>query len=173
MIVVTAPTTSASQPPAFAAAGRDHYHAAALAAGNQLNQVRISADHLAGIAAECAIKAILMDFLGSELNEYDRPVHPQEKIRNTSKKRPHLEHGHLPELWEHLTAIAHRRADSAAGVLFAELLWENPFADWSVGDRYCDGTAITQQNLDRHLKAAHDLIAAHEQAKILGTGPLV
>ncbi|MFF3140934.1 hypothetical protein ACFVRU_04145 [Streptomyces sp. NPDC057927] len=170
---MTAPTTtSASQPPDFTKAGRSHYHAAMLASGGEL---RIAADHLAGLAAECAIKAILIDFLGSRLNAYNRPFNAEVKILDRSKKKPFWtdKHGHLPELWEHLTAVANRRQSAAAGVLFAELVWKNPFADWDVGDRYCDGTAITQQNLDRHLKAAHDLIAAHEQACILGTGPLV
>lgn len=170
MIVVTASSPTASRPPAFAAAGRNHYQAALLAARDRL---RISADHLAGLAAECAIKAILLDFLGSELNDRDRPVNKQERTKDPNRRHPDMEHGHLPPLWEDLTALAHRRQDAAAGVLFAELLWHNPFDGWDVGGRYCDGTAITGPDLDRHIKAAHDLIAAHEQASILGTGSLV
>lgn len=170
MISVTASTISATTPPpAFAAASRHHYQAARLA---EQRRLWISADHLAGLAAECAIKAILTDFLGSKLNERNMPVHPEVKYLDRSKKKPEWthKHGHLPELWEHLTAVAQHRRDAGAGALFTQLIWENPFVGWDVADRYCDGTAITEEVLDRHLKAAYDLIAAHEQARILGMG---
>lgn len=169
---MTASTPSATQPPAFATASRNHYRAAALAAGEGL---RISADHLAGLAAECGIKAILADFLGSQLNPRNRLVNDEVATWEKKKGAPGVrvwrprEHGHLPDLWEHLTAVAHRRRGGGSGALFTQLIWENPFAGWSVGDRYCDGTTITDDVLDRHLKAAYDLIAAHEQASILGT----
>ncbi|ORT59288.1 hypothetical protein BKD26_14945 [Streptomyces sp. CB03238] len=170
MIVVTASTPSATQPPpAFATASRNHYRAATLAAAKDL---RISADHLAGLAAECGIKAILADFLGSRLNTRNRLENAEVatvKGAPGSRTRKPQEHGHLPELWEHLTAVAHRRRGGGSGALFTQLIWKNPFAGWDVGDRYCDGTTITDAALDRHLKAAYDLIAAHEQASILGT----
>lgn len=169
MIVVTASTPSATPPPpAFATASRNHYRAATLAAERDL---RISADHLAGLAAECAVKAILIDFLGSRLDVWNKPEHPEVKYLDRSRKKPQWtnKHGHLPELWEHLTAVAHRRRGGGSGALFTQLIWNNPFAGWDVGDRYCDGTAITDTVIDRHLKAAYDLIAAHEQASILGT----
>lgn len=169
MIVVTASPNSPAQPPAFAEMCRTHYRAAARLTPDKA--LWPAADHLAGLAAECAIKAILLDFLGSRLNEHDRPFHPREKIRDPSKKRPHMEHGHLPGLWEQLTALAHRRKDAAAGVLFTQLVWENPFDDWCVTARY--GASITQESLDRHLMAAYDLIAAHEHARLLGAGTLV
>lgn len=170
MIVVTASTPSATPPPpAFATASRNHYRAATLAAERDL---RISADHLAGLAAECAVKAILADFLGSRLNTRNRLENTEvATVKGTpgNRKRKPQEHGHLPELWEHLTAVAHRRRGGGPGALFTQLIWNNPFAGWDVGDRYCDGTAITDTVIGRHLKAAYDLIAAHEQASILGT----
>ncbi|MGF3217339.1 hypothetical protein [Streptomyces albidoflavus] len=164
---MTASTPSATQPPAFAVASRNHYRAARLAAKEDL---RISADHLAGLAAECAVKAILIDFLGSRLNARNMPENPEVealyRVGNTMKWKK--QHGHLPELWEHLTAVAHRRRGGGSGALFTQLIWKNPFAHWDVGDRYCDGTAITKADIDQHLKAAYALIAAHEQAGILG-----
>jgi hypothetical protein len=168
MTVVTASTPPAAQPPAFAAASVHHYHAAVLATEKNL---RISADHLAGLAAECGIKAILVDFLGSRLDARNRPEHPEVTYLDRSGRKPRWtnKHGHLPELWEHLTAIAHRRRGGGVGALFTQLIWNNPFEGWDVADRYCDGTTITDAVLDRHLKAAYDLIAAHEQASILGT----
>ncbi|MEW2548603.1 hypothetical protein AB0910_23010 [Streptomyces sp. NPDC047002] len=166
---MTASTSPAPPPPAFAAASRNHYRAAALAAERGL---RTSADHLAGLAAECGIKAILADFLGSRLNTRNRLENAEVatvKGAPGNRTRKPQEHGHLPELWEHLTAVAHRRRGGGAGALFTQLIWNNPFAGWDVGDRYCDGTALTDAVIDRHLKAAYDLIAAHEQASILGT----
>ncbi|MGA5000787.1 hypothetical protein ACPCB7_22470 [Streptomyces arboris] len=164
-------TPNTSPPPDFARASVHHYRSAVLATGEQW---QISADHLAGLAAECAIKAILITFLGSELKPNHMPHHPEMKFPDPKRneKRWDGQHGHLPALWEQLTAVAHRRKDAAVGILFTQLIWQNPFADWEVSDRYCDGSALTQQHVDRHLKAAHDLIAAHEQARILGTGTL-
>ncbi|MFG3145342.1 hypothetical protein [Streptomyces sp. NPDC048243] len=165
---MTASTPSAAPPPpAFAKASRNHYRAAMLAAAKHL---RISADHLAGLAAECAVKAILIDFLGSRLDASNKPEHPEVKYLDRSRKKPQWtnKHGHLPELWEHLTAVAHRRRGGGSSALFTQLIWENPFAGWDVADRYCDGTAITEADIDRHLEAAYALIAAHEQAGILG-----
>ncbi|MHC0429479.1 hypothetical protein ACX6XY_04705 [Streptomyces sp. O3] len=167
---MTASTPSATQPPpAFSLASRNHYRAAILAAEQDL---RISADHLAGLAAECGIKAILANFLGSRLNARNRLENDEVatvKGDPGNRTRKPQEHGHLPELWEHLTAVAHRRRGDGSGGLFTQLIWENPFASWDVGDRYCDGTSISDAALGRHLSAAYDLIAAHEQASILGT----
>jgi len=164
-------------PPAFQAASRHHYETAQLAAGSQL---RISADHLAGLAAECAIKAILLDYLGSALKK-GRPFH--QELKEDARKRMEREglkylpqqdfmHGHLPSLWGQLSTIAGRRRGREAGPLFTQLIASNPFHGWFVEGRYCDGTTITEADLARHLQAAYDLIAAHEQARTLGTGTL-
>lgn len=178
VIVVTAPTTSAAPPPAFRAASGHHYHSARLAAADRLT---IAADHSAGLAAECAIKAILLDYLGSRLNDKQRPYNsalelssqpnpPGGKWRKQDRKE--YLHEHLPDLWGQLTAILDRRRARETGVLFLRLIGHNPFHDWDVSGRYCDGTAISEADLDRHLRAAYDLLAAHEQARILGTGAL-
>ncbi|WP_247702448.1 hypothetical protein [Streptomyces sp. F63] len=53
-----------------------------------------------------------------------------------------------------------------------QLTQHTPFRGWDVAGRYCDGTSIAQEDLDRHLQAAHDLIAAHERARFPGTGSL-
>lgn len=173
MTSVTASTQpAAAQPPTFGKVSRDHYRAAQLAAAD--GELRASADHLAGLAAECAIKAILLDFLGSRLRRSGKPYHPQVALPDPTRRESKWsnDHGHLPELWEHLTAIVHRRKDAAAGILFTALIWKNPFDDWDVANRYSDGATISRHDLDRHLKAAYDLIAAHEQAHILGTRTL-
>lgn len=157
-----------------------HYRSAKLAAGDQLH---ISADHLAGLAAECAIKAILLDYLGSRLNEKQRAYSPDLMIPQQQQPPPGSEkpkkqdrkeyvHEHLPELWGQLSTIASRRRGRETGPLFMQLIQQNPFHDWDVGGRYCDGTAISEEDLTRHMQAAYDLLAAHEQARTLGTGTL-
>ncbi|MFE4213613.1 hypothetical protein [Streptomyces sp. NPDC056844] len=181
MIVVTAPAaqpTSASQPPAFLKASGHHYRSAQLATKDELH---ISADHLAGLAAECAIKAILLDYLGSRLNEKQRPFSPdlmipqQRPVNGVKPKkqdRKEYSHEHLPELWGQLSTIASRRRGRETGPLFMQLIQQNPFHDWDVGGRYCDDTNISDADLTRHLQAARDLLAAHQQAITLGTGTL-
>ncbi|MDB1088773.1 hypothetical protein PJ985_14490 [Streptomyces sp. ACA25] len=175
---MTAPTTSAAPPPAFRDASGHHYHAARLAADRRLT---IAADHSAGLAAECAIKAILLDYLGSRLNDKQRPYSEDLKLDaqlnppgGKRRKQPRTEylHEHLPELWGQLTTLLDRRRARETGTLFLRLIGHNPFHDWNVADRYGDGTAISDADLRRHLRAAYELLAAHEQARVLGTGAL-
>ncbi|MFE5616464.1 hypothetical protein [Streptomyces sp. NPDC056524] len=174
---MTAPPARAVPPPAFRAASRHHHDTAQLAAKQRLH---ISADHLAGLAAECAIKAILLDYLGSRLNDKLRPFSPDlvaPAVQNSAGEKPKKQdrkeymHEHLPELWGQLATVAQRRIGRSAPQFMA-LISRNPFDDWDVAGRYCDGTTITQSDLARHLQAAYDLLAAHEQARILGTGTL-
>ncbi|MBB4963045.1 hypothetical protein [Saccharothrix violaceirubra] len=116
-----------------------------------------NADHFAGIAAECALKGILHEFLGATPNQRGLLEHPQ----MSGKK----EAGHLPGLWSQLSAVATGR--NAAQ--FAELISApNPFASWDVAERYSDGTHISDQRSAEHLAAARNIIALYERAKIDG-----
>ncbi|URN12061.1 hypothetical protein LUW77_10750 [Streptomyces radiopugnans] len=175
---MTASISPSALPPSFLKASGHHYDTARLAEARRL---RISADHLAGLSAECAIKAILQDYLGSRLNTRNRLFNPElmapqqpASPRQKQKKQDYKEytHEHLPELWGQLSTIAQKRTGRGAGPQFMQLLQRNPFHDWHVARRYCDDSTIAQADLDRHLSAARALIAAHEQARILGTGTL-
>lgn len=133
-----------------------------------------SADHLAGIAAECAIKAILLDFFGS-VQDTPLGIPYSPKIRNNpaapsktqiDKARKASEHGHLPHVWEQLLLLAN--GHQGATVL-AQLPTQNPFREsadeWDVAHRYRDSGQITEQRVKRHLAAARSVIAAYQLAK--------
>ena len=176
VIVVTAASPPTPRPPAFLAASRHHFDTAKLASDKQL---RISADHLAGLAAECAIKAILVDFLGSRIKKSGKAYSPDLKAKAQEKmQRDNLDripeqdywHGHLPDVWGHFTAVVQGRPGRSAGPDFTGLLGQNPFDGWDVAHRYCDDTEITEALVAQHIQAARTLIAAHEQARKLGTG---
>jgi len=88
-----------------------------------------SADHLAGLAAECALKAILVGYLGGTVNPGGAPTHPDTAVR----------YGHLPKLWTQLSALI----EGQASAQFAEsLLGSNPFQFWQIDERYCAGDHI-------------------------------
>jgi hypothetical protein len=69
-----------------------------------------NADHLAGVAAECGLKAILMDHLGGVLNGKGKPSHPA---------NPAHKYGHLPSLWSDLATTAHGRAAAQFATLIS------------------------------------------------------
>ncbi|MFB8177752.1 hypothetical protein ACFC8N_17150 [Streptomyces sp. NPDC055966] len=177
---MTAPTPSAPPtppPPDFRAAGEHHYRTARLAADAQLS---VSADHLAGLAAECAIKAILLAYLGSRLSTKDKPFSPAlklpppqptpgEKVKPQPPKE--YEHGHLPDLWAQLAEVV-KISQGRVGPVFQQMLQQNPFQSWHVAGRYCSGTSISTSDIEQHLKAAYNLIAAFEYARQTGNGTL-
>lgn len=175
---MTAPISPSALPPSFPKASGHHYGTARL---SEARRLRISADHLACLSAECAIKAIPQDYLGSRLNTRNRLFSPELMARQQSaaseqkqKKQDDKEynHEHLPGPWGQLSTVAQKRTGRGAGPQFMQLLQRNPFHDRHVARRYCDDSTIAQADLDRHLSAARALIAAHEQASILGTGTL-
>lgn len=117
-----------------------------------------NADQLAGLAAECALKEMLVSFFGAHVpNETARPVVAGEQL------------GHLPKLWtQAAVVIAGRAASSAlAGILHGS----NPFATWSIHDRYGDGSALTQPDVDQRIEAARLVLGHLQAAKATGSLP--
>jgi hypothetical protein len=148
------PTTVPSN---FAAAGQRH-----LKDAQTLHQQQrwANADHLSGIAAECGLKAILLQFLGGVPNPRGMPTHP------TMPPRHH--YGHINSMWSELAATSHGRG----GAQFAALISVPcPFTNWDVSERYSDGTHIDEQRAGQHLSEAQKILALHEQAKINGVLP--
>ncbi|WP_409472454.1 hypothetical protein [Streptomyces sp. HC307] len=151
--------------------GRCHYDAATQLAKSP--PLFGSADHLAGIAAECVIKAMLLDFFGST---QDTPLgipyspairnRPAPSKTQAEKARKASEHGHLPHVWDQLLLLAngHRGA-----TVLAQIPQQNPFREatdeWDVAHRYRDSGQISAQRVKRHLAAARTVIAAYQQAK--------
>ncbi|MEU6130297.1 hypothetical protein ABZ805_14090 [Saccharopolyspora sp. NPDC047091] len=139
----------------FAEAAVRHYRDAELLLGRQ----RVAnADHLAGIAAECALKAILIGHLGGVLHG-DRPKHPAE---------PKATYGHLPGLWHELSLLP---AGRTGGAFHQAISAANPFEHWTVFERYSDGAHIDAARADAHLAEARKLLSFHQQAQINGVLP--
>ena len=107
----------------------------------------MTADHLAGLAVECALKALLIGVGG---------VLPSA----TGIQKPFAKHG--TALWGE--AVAHLQGHSATSY-FAPVLLTNPFGDWDIADRYEDGVrahggaSISPAEASALLAVGHALVA--------------
>jgi hypothetical protein len=141
-------------PSNFAVAGQRHLQDAQML---HQQQRWANTDHLSGVAAECGLKAILLEFLGGRLNNSGKPTHPT--------KPPKHHYGHINVMWSELAATSHGRG----GAQFAALISEAcPFSNWDVGERYSDGTHIDETRAGEHLSAAQRILSLHQQARIDG-----
>ncbi|MCP2164557.1 HEPN domain-containing protein [Goodfellowiella coeruleoviolacea] len=142
----------------FALAARRHHADAVFLhdAGRLAN-----ADHLAGFAAECALKAILVEYLGGEVNPNGPPTH---------RDLPNREFRHLPGVWNLIGMVAQGRG----GAQFLPLIQaSNPFSlhRWNVNERYSDGRHISAARVRELLEVARNIIAIYAQAQINGQVP--
>ncbi|MGW7327578.1 hypothetical protein ACWGIU_02910 [Streptomyces sp. NPDC054840] len=161
---MTAPTTPTPPRHTFLKAGHDHYKAAVeLAKGGAL---RGPTDHLAGVAAECVIKAMLIDFFGSVQDSPEAMPYSPAIMNMPGMNKKKAGHGHMPGVWEHLKLVANGRRGS---MILKQIPQQNPFRtasdEWDVAHRYRDGDTLPQQRVTRHLVAALTLITAYETAK--------
>jgi hypothetical protein len=143
---VVPPTSATAPSPDFRAAARRHY----LDAAFLLDDSRVpNADHLAGLAAECGLKAILEGWYGAT---------PGPRFLEWNGKQVKF---HVDRLWgEVATGLVGR-----AGATLALLLQGSvPFANWDVSDRYSDGTAVSDQSARHHVGKAREVIEILEQA---------
>lgn len=150
-------STAPSQRGHFATAGQRH-----LVDGRHLHSLGrlATADHLAGLAAECVLKAILLHFLGATMG----PIKPA----TTDPSGKSVHYGHLPRIWDEVALHANGRA----GAQFVALLaTPNPYTDWDITDRYRDGSAITDTTTHKHIQAAEDLGDAYQRAILSGALP--
>lgn len=95
-----------------------------------------NADHLYGLSAECALKAILArtKFSGAQL--------PREfRI-------------HINQLWDSFRSLAEDRCLSRYA---ASLPQDNAFSDWQISQRYCSRTIFVQRTVENHRSAAQDV----------------
>jgi len=143
--------------PDFLAASHRHFDDATLLNEHQRFP---AADHLAGFAAECALKAILLGFLGATLGPKGIPASAVEERT--------VEHRHLPGLWSQVAQCAAGRN----ALRFAELVGgPNPFARWDIADRYSVCTHINAADVSDHLAAAARVLAIQQQAAMDGLLP--
>jgi hypothetical protein len=101
-------------------------------------------DHLYGIAAECALKAILV---GLGVITKDPPERPY-KV-------------HIDKLWAEYLAAARGRAALLPNN-------QNPFASWLSDDRYLDDAAFTSKRVADHCAGAKETMALLEDAELKG-----
>lgn len=115
-----------------------------------------NADHLAGLAAECGLKAILEGWYGATLTG-DFLEWNGKTVRS-----------HVKKLWgEVATALAGRTGATLATLLRGSV----PFANWDVSDRYSDGTAVSNQSARDHVGVARQVIEILDQAILDGVVP--
>ena len=131
--------------PDYGDAGKRH----ALDAGLLLKAARYDgASHLAGLAAECGLKALVGASLTPSPTGHGPPTLAGQKA------------GHLPDLWG--TAMSnlrtrHRPDSAVAGLISRD---SNPFADWEMETRYARSNSVNKQAAERHLLAARAVVAA-------------
>lgn len=119
----------------YADAARRHWDDGCfLLADNRL----ANADHLFGLAAECALKAVMLP-LGMELKSSGIP-----KDRR---------HNHIDQLWDEFGAFVSSRGGARYGALLSA--HQNPFAgSWKVDQRYDSRAGFTPAAVASHQQGA-------------------
>lgn len=135
--------------PAFDLAAKRHYSDGMLLHGSGRYD---NADHLAGLAAECALKALLAAVPGVSANTDGILV-------DTANKKYRF---HIKDLWSNVQAVP-ANAPSQAQAALAALPTTNPFEHWSVNDRYAV-PQISDAVAGAHLAAALALLQTWSNA---------
>ena len=125
-------------------------------AGDLFGNLRLAnADHLFGLSAECALKAVMLA-LGMKLGSGGAPT-----------KQQHREH--VNRLWDKFVSFANNRGGARyAGALLTS---PNPFHDWDVSQRYEHRSRFTQAAVKKHQKAADSAMRALQRAVLDGVIP--
>lgn len=103
-----------------------------------------NADHLYGLSAECGLKAVM--------RRLGMPAETPREYRE-----------HLPKLWSKFEDYA---KDRDGGRCLQLLPGDQPFADWSIDDRYAHRKHFDQGQVGPHRKAAqgiHVMVESMEQ----------
>jgi hypothetical protein len=139
--------------PSFARAAVRHCHD-----GQQLANggMHISADHLAGLGVECAMKALLLSVAGASAG----PLGIEQRfVKHGSKLRNEV--------------IAYLQGPTSS-TYFAPILLQDPFGAWDVSDRYEDGrrydggAVISSGEATALLAVGHALVAQLQTAQTSG-----
>lgn len=110
-----------------------------------------NADQFFGLAAECGLKAV-MNGLGMPLRPDGVP----------QKKRHRV---HIDSLWSEFSMFASGHGEAHYAALLAQ---QNPFADWSVDQRYWGSGAISEQRVESHRQGAREVRRVLHQARVDG-----
>lgn len=110
-----------------------------------------NADHLSGLAAECALKALVVEGLGGQVKQGFAFTADEKKLR-----------GHIDAAWTEIAALADGRPEPEV----LDLLTDHPFADWRVDDRYSSGINIDEEIVEIHLIGATRAMKALEAVQL-------
>lgn len=125
-------------------------------AGYLLEDARLAnADHLFGLSAECALKAIMLA-LGMTLRPEGAPADRQHRV-------------HINQLWNEFVSFANERN----GAHYASPLSAvpNPFMNWDVNQRYNNRADVTPRVAEDHHQAARTVKQVFDQAVLNGDIP--
>lgn len=112
-------------------------------------------DHLLGIAAECAMKAVMLA-LGMGLRADGSPAEAHHRV-------------HINSLWnEFITFSSNRNGARYAGPLMGGL---NPFDGWNVSHRYHHQSSFSRSEVEQHQSAAEKTMFILQQAVLDGVVP--
>lgn len=123
------------------AAGRIWRDASILFGGGRL----ATADHLFGVCAECALKAIMVTLSGHA-------------------KLPKRYWVHMPKIWDEFIAYSPQTGMHP----YAVRLSPNPFQSWDVGDRYGAANRFAKSRVSSHCNGAQEAMLILEQARLDG-----
>ena len=125
-------------------------------AGFLLDKNRMAnTDHLLGMAAECALKAVMLA-LGMRLKTDGSPEEAQHKV-------------HINLLWNEFVTFANNRGGAHyAGPLLGIL---NPFDTWNVSQRYYHQSLFLSGVVQQHQNAAEMTMRILQKAVLDGVVP--
>ncbi|HRS17559.1 MAG TPA: hypothetical protein P5234_15090 [Thermoanaerobaculaceae bacterium] len=107
-----------------------------------------NADQLYGLAAECALKAV-MKALGMAVRADGAPLEHHHRV-------------HIDKLWGEFLSLA----NGSGGASYAALLTPtNPFANWSVEQRYHCTSSIAQTTVEDHKNGTTAVFSVLSQAR--------
>ncbi len=111
-----------------------------------------NADHLLGLSAECALKAV-MQGLGMPLRADGIPDQREHRV-------------HINDLWDEFVSFAQNRGQAVYSLEIGARA--NPFDDWDIGQRYCHRSIITPAIATRHKQGARTAMQVLTRAVLDG-----
>ncbi len=131
----------------FSEAGRRHFDDSLALAEMQRSG---NASHLAGLAAECALKAVLQGLRLLTVDTKGMPEDPKHKQ-------------HIDRIWNEFQA-----ALSGHPAAMYALAGPNPFDNWKIDHRYEADSTIDQATAKKHCSGAHAAMLLLDRARIEG-----
>lgn len=113
-----------------------------------------NADHLYGLSAECALKAMM--------RRLDMPV---DEGTGTLAARYRE---HLPKLWRlFVDLVSGRRGASRLEALLSEAFRDcTPFSDWRIADRYASAKHFQHSNVEPHRVETQRIRVMYDQERL-------